>query len=150
MHVDATTSTNLINRADQALYQAKARGKNQIALYKEERRDTERVTASITGQLKTVSHAGDVFDVQNISKSSLLIHFDKAIPLGTLLHLSLHMPGRKTPIRCETKVSRVAELKKNKVYELGVRIIRASERDRKALHRYIYSLLNKNKKGKQV
>jgi diguanylate cyclase (GGDEF)-like protein len=150
LNVDASTTSKLINRADQALYRAKARGKNQIALYIDERRDSERVTASITGQLTTVSHAGDVFAVQDISKSSLMIRFDKAIPLGTILQLSLHLPDRKTPIRCETKVRRVAELKKNKVYELGVRIIRASERDRKALHRYVYSLLNKNKKGKQV
>jgi diguanylate cyclase (GGDEF)-like protein len=150
LNVDASTASNLINRADQALYRAKARGKNQIALYIDERRDTERVAASITGQLMTVSHAGDVFTVQNISKSSLLIRFNKAIPLGTILQLSLRVSDRKTPIRCETKVRRVAELKKNKDYEIGVRIIRASERDRKALHRYVYSLLEKNIKEKQV
>ncbi|OGT30601.1 MAG: hypothetical protein A2W28_10840 [Gammaproteobacteria bacterium RBG_16_51_14] len=146
LNIDAVTAPKLIQRADQALYRAKALGKNQVALYMEEKRDAERVIASVTGLLTTDSHAGDVCSVKNISETSLLIHFDKVVPLGSQLQLALSLPGRKTPLRCVSKVKRISELEDKNSYELGVRVIRASARDRKALHSFVNALLLKNKK----
>ncbi len=146
LNVDASNAADLIKKADQALYRAKARGKNQIAFYVEEKRVFERVNASIMGRLAVASDTGDIFEVQDISEGGLLFHFDKPIPLGAILNLSLNLPGRKTPIRCKAKVRRVEEFQKNKKYDIGVRLIQIRESGRKSIKRFIDTQTKKKKK----
>jgi len=145
LHVDAAKAADLVKKADQALYRAKSRGKNQVALYEEERRDYERVSASIMGRLAIASDAGDVFSVQNISEGGLLFDFSKAIPLGAILHLSLNLPGRKTPIQCKAKVRRVEEIRRNRRYETGVSVIQIREAERRPLKRFIRAAMKQGK-----
>jgi diguanylate cyclase (GGDEF)-like protein len=145
LNVDASDAPDLIRKADLALYLAKARGKNQIAFYVEETRIFKRVNASIMGRLAVVSDTGDIFEVQDISEGGLLFRFDKPISLGTILNLSLNLPGRKTPIRCKAKVRRVEELQKDKQYNIGVQIIQIRESERKSMKRFIKSKIRKKK-----
>jgi diguanylate cyclase (GGDEF)-like protein len=143
LKVDASTASDLVKKADQALYRAKSRGKNQTALYEDERRDFERVNASLVGRLNVASDSGDLFSVKNLSEGGVLLTFQRALPLGSIFHLAFHVPGRKTPIPCKAKVTRVEELQKNKSYEIGARIIQMREREKKSLKRFISSTLRK-------
>jgi diguanylate cyclase (GGDEF)-like protein len=145
LNVDASNAADLLKKADLALYRAKARGKNQIALYVEEKRVFDRVHASIMGRLAVASDTGDIFEVQDISEGGLLFRFDKPISLGAILNLSLKLPGRKTPIRCKSKVRRVEELQKNKKYNIGVRFIQIREPEKKSIKRFINTLIQKKK-----
>ncbi|MEE8329397.1 MAG: diguanylate cyclase [Thermodesulfovibrionia bacterium] len=145
LNVDAKTNSDLIKKADQALYRAKARGKNQIALYVEERREFERVNACLVGCFTVASNTGDTFVVHNISEGGFLFEFHKAIPVGTILHLSLNLPARKTPIQFKAKIRRLEELQKNKKYEIGVSIIQIRESEKKAMRRFIRLLVQDKK-----
>ena len=57
--------------------------------------------------------------------------------MGSILHLFLNLPGRKTPIHCKAKVRRVEEVKKNKTYEIGVSITQIRKSEKNALKRLI-------------
>jgi len=144
--VDAKTGADLIKKADQTLYRAKALGKNQVAMYMEERREFERVDAHLIGRLTVASNTGDIFVVQNISEGGFLFEFHKAIPVGTILHLSLNLPGRKTPIQCKAKIRRLEELQKNRKYEIGVSITHIRELEKKAMKRFVHALAQENRK----
>ncbi len=140
LDVDADSAEELIKTADQALYVAKSRGKNQTALFEQERRDFERVNTTIIGRLRLATSVGDVFEVRNISESGVLFNFPKALTIGNILQLLITLPNRKTPLTCKAKLMRSKELKKNKEYELGARFYRIRDPDKKALKRFLRSI----------
>jgi diguanylate cyclase (GGDEF)-like protein len=138
--VDADSAEELIKRADQALYIAKSRGKNQTALFEQERRDSERVNATIIGRLSLATSVGEMFEVRNISESGVLFNYPKALTIGNILQLSLTLPNRKTPLNCKAKLMRSKELRTNKEYELGARFVGVRDPDKKALTRFLRSI----------
>lgn len=140
LDVDADSAEELIKKADQALYIAKSRGKNQTALYEQERRDFERVNTTIIGRLRLATSVGELFEVRNISESGVLFCYPEALKIGKILQLSLTLPNRKTPLNCEAKLMRSKELQKNKKYELGARFLRIRDAEKKALKRFLRSI----------
>ncbi len=140
LSVDAESADELIKKADQALYLAKSRGKNQTALFEQERRDFERADTVIAGRLRLATSVGDVFEVRNISESGVLFNYSQALAIGNIFQLSLTLPKRKTALVCKAKLMRSRELKKNKEYELGARFLSMRDRDKAALKRFLKSL----------
>ncbi len=145
LNVDAKTASDLIKKADHALYRAKAYGKNQMSLNTDDRRIFERIRASISGRLTVATDMGDIFIVQDISEGGLLFHYHKALSVGTVMHLTLNVPGMRNQIDCKAKVRRIKELKKDKKYEIGAQISRIPQGEKKALKSFIRST-KKNKK----
>ncbi|GMQ84107.1 MAG: hypothetical protein BMS9Abin06_0864 [Gammaproteobacteria bacterium] len=144
LHVDAASVSALIRKSDQALYQAKARGKNQIALYIDEMREHERVSTSIMGRLAVSSDSGDVVLVQDISEGGMLFQFGRALPMATVCKLNFTLPGREDPISCKVKVRRVEELTEGDQYRIGASIMQMKPGDKRALKAFIRSLADLN------
>ena len=145
LNEDAKSASGLIKKADQALYRAKAWGKNMVSPFVDEKRNHIRVSAPVTGRLALASHVGNILVVQDISEGGLLFHFGKSIAVDTLLHLSLRLEGQGNPLQCEVIVKRVKEIKKNKRYEVATRIVQMHDQEKKRIKRFIQAERKKTK-----
>lgn len=150
LHVDARDASTLIKKADQALYRAKARGKNQVALYVEELREYERVSTAIMGKLGISSDSSDLILLQDVSEGGVLFRYEKALPVATICQLSFSLPQVPEPISCKAKVRRVEALEGEGQYAIGASITQLKPRDKKALKTFIRSLADLNAAPKQA
>ena len=137
LNVDATSASDLINKADKALYQSKALGKNRLTSYVKERRDYERVAARVKGCINFGKDCEEMVSVLNVSVGGVLFSFKRVIPLGTSLDMSLDLPGRRKKVHCQAKVRRTEELEENRLYEIGVRNIKLSKADREVVREFL-------------
>jgi hypothetical protein len=90
---DAGTAEDLVRRADEALYRAKADGKNRVTLVGRERRRHRRVPLR---QPLTISPAGERARralLCNLSEDGLLLSLRQPLPLGTRISLTMRPPG---------------------------------------------------------
>ena len=144
LHVDADNSSLLIRKADQALYQAKARGKNQVALYVDELREYERVRTAIMGKIHCGRGMAGPVLVQDISEGGMLFNCEQLLTIGSQCELSFPLPGDGRQISCKLKVRRVEELQRERHYRIGASIVQILPKDRRALQRFIRSLADLN------
>lgn len=138
--VDAVTTEDLMRFADQALYRAKDWGKNQIALYVEERRDSERLATSLPGQIKLEKNLGDIILVENISEGGLLFNYHEPLALGSIAHLYFDLPGRRNQIHCKVKARRVEEVSAQEKYKIGVSILQMTQAEQNAIKKFMQGL----------
>jgi len=113
---DATIGERLIGRAEEALYQSKARGPNGVAVYFRERRnfirfDPERQGIEIevrpTDQPAT---SAETSTPRNISRSSLLLESTRPYALGEAVRVRCRAQAGSETITLRGRVVRVEEL----------------------------------------
>ena len=114
--VDSTVGERLIGRAEEALYQSKARGPNGVAVYYRERRTFIRLDPERRG-LKIEVRAGegpaspktDSFP-RNISRSGLLVETARDYSIGEEVRVRCHDPAGSETITLQGRVVRVEDL----------------------------------------
>ncbi|HVR70067.1 MAG TPA: diguanylate cyclase [Vicinamibacteria bacterium] len=121
---DAGTAEELIRRADEALYRAKADGKNRVTLVGRERRHHRRVPIR---QPLTIAPAGARARravLCNVSEDGLLVSLRQALPLGSQVGLTMRPPGAPAlSLRGEVVRVTPATTSPASRYDVGVRLV---------------------------
>jgi diguanylate cyclase (GGDEF)-like protein len=133
---DATDAGGLIRCADSAMYVAKNRGKNQVHLYGQDRRSYRRVHAALDGTFCLLAAEYHPLTTLNVSAGGLLFIAKRELPLGTLVAVTIRMPGYDHEINASGRVVRVEE-KGDGTYEAALRILDMPTTDQAALVNYL-------------
>jgi hypothetical protein len=117
---DAIDHEELVRRADEGLYRAKADGKNQIALVRNERREHPRVplphpATVVSGRLRADGRT------RNASQSGLLLGLPRSIGIGRRLTITIR-PDGDAPIVLTGLVVRAQPIEDG-LHEVGVRLL---------------------------
>jgi len=133
---DATDGSGLIRCADSAMYVAKNRGKNLVHLYGEDRRSFRRVHAALDGTFCLLATECHPLTTLNISAGGLLFIAKRELPLGTLVAVTIRMPGYDHEVNVSGRVVRVEE-KSDGTFEAALRILDMPTTDQAALVNYL-------------
>ncbi|HET9481226.1 MAG TPA: PilZ domain-containing protein, partial [Candidatus Polarisedimenticolia bacterium] len=123
---EAESAETLIARADEALYRAKAKGKNQVAIYYREKRKADRV--SLKSRDIRVMLEGDAgaepapARALNISEGGLLLETSRPLQLGQSLELRLLLDDDEISLAGQVvRLEPKAAVRRRKLYDAGVR-----------------------------
>jgi diguanylate cyclase (GGDEF)-like protein len=128
---DAAGAEELLRRADEGLYRAKAAGKNCIALAAGERRRHPRLPARYPMTLRGQGRATSA-QSKNVSEGGLLVNLREPVPLGSKVTLVIRPLGGQV-IGFRGEVVRVEAVKGG--YDLGVRFLANRSKGAVALRR---------------
>lgn len=136
---DGKTTSEIVEKADIALYRAKSDGKNQIKVFLSETRSFARVDQELVGSFNVIPNERIDIETRNLSKSGLLFHSSTELPIGATLEMSIRVPRAKA-VRLKAQVVRVERLTRRR-FDIGVTIIRMPAADRKRFEAHIDELL---------
>ncbi|MEW5807555.1 MAG: diguanylate cyclase [Acidobacteriota bacterium] len=138
---DALADIEIIKKADQALYNAKATGKNRISVFYMERRSFIRF--DISGgdlQVKIVSADGrmgrEVLCAKNLSKSGILFEASEPYRVGEEVRIVIKVIKSKKRVEIIGRVIRLEEISYSdgsKGYDVGVAFLSGSEAEQEDL-----------------
>ena len=142
----ALSSTELINRADQALYMAKMQGRNRVAIFQRfgDKRRQQRYSLDVDGTFFHNRGPSQNFATKNISRGGLLVETKQAVSLGTVVRITIDGMGMKTPIHCVGSVVHLSENRNEEKFELGLSILHMDVEDEL---RYIKLLRRQSKRA---
>jgi len=136
---DALEADRLINCADQALYRAKAEGKNRICLYSIDKRQYVRI--DFAGKVKVQQLGKWVGQSQtfalgkDLSLSGILFESENSMEMGTKIQLEVPIPSKDNPIILVGTVARVEVFEDH--YDIGVSFVQLQGADRRELSSFL-------------
>jgi diguanylate cyclase (GGDEF)-like protein len=137
---DAITFQELVDKADQALYQAKGNGKNQICMHYAEKRNFMRVAMQdhlLVKQIEPVNGMAEARSI-NVSRGGILFRSEKAFPLGSGLAVRVSPPDRES-MDLQARVVRVEEMPSSSPYryEVGCCFVVKDQADEQTIMRFL-------------
>lgn len=121
----ALSGNELINRADQALYVSKSRGKNRVTVYQRigDQRRQQRVVTEMDGKFIDSSGGHQNFQARNLSRGGILMEVDRPVSLGSIVKVEMESEFEKTPISCVGSVVHLSKMKEDDRFEVGFSIV---------------------------
>lgn len=136
---DAQTGKDLIDAADRAMYRAKSAGKNQIALFSQDKRQYMRI--DFQGPVK-VQRLGKTKPVtafkarsKDLSMAGMLFETDKKLEIGSRVQLEVSLNHSKTPLIIVGTVVRLETLD-HKKWDAGISFLQMEVDHRNAIHSF--------------
>lgn len=81
---------------------------------------------------------------RNIGAGGVYFCSDKEIKLNSLLDLHIDFPATKTPIKCNGKVVRVNESKKDSIFNIAAVFTDINDKDKEAINTYAEDFYRQN------
>lgn len=136
---DATSERDLIRHADRAMYDAKAKGKNQVELYANDRRSFSRFRTALTGEFREMSPQAHPLETLDLGGGGLRFTSDRSMPMGSLVDVELVIADADGSIRLAGRVvdSRVTDAGN---HEVAVRVVEIDAENRRQLGAYLRQL----------
>ena len=133
---DATGAGSLVRSADLAMYFAKARGKNQVQLYRQSRRSYRRIRASLKGEFRVLAGDRHTMRTVNLSEGGLCFLTDLDLRVGSLIDINLVLPESSKEF---VTAGRVTHMTKNEdgEFEAAVRFVDMERENRFLLTEYV-------------
>lgn len=131
---DAIHAAELVRCADRAMYAAKARGKNCVSLYGEDRRSFQRLRAEMDGSFRSLDSDPHVFRTIDISEGGMLIRSEAPITEGTVIDSRLALVAERD-ISALGRVTQSTEC--DGAYEVRVRFVDMPWEDRVLLAQHL-------------
>ncbi len=132
---DAGDGDELMRHADEALYLAKARGKDQVRLYGDNRRSYRRIPLALDGQLRAPAAEPRSITTIDVSEAGVRFLCDSEVPLEALVELRLDLPDFDRRIKVGGRV--VQSTRSDAGYDVAVRSVDLSSRDRRLLSDFL-------------
>jgi len=136
---DAKNEGDLLRHADGAMYLAKAKGKNQIELYGNDRRSYSRARAALNGEFRQMSREAYAMETVNVGGGGLSFKSDRAMTLGSLVDVDLLISDGDESIHLAGRVVDTREVAPDR-YEVSVKIVEIGAKDRWQLALYLRQL----------
>jgi diguanylate cyclase (GGDEF)-like protein len=133
---DARQGRELVRKADQALYRAKARGKNRVQLHAQSRRSFSRVKTAVRGRFHILPGEELPLTTIDVSEGGLGFVVDRSLPLGAFISVELRLPGTDREIVAAGRVVR-AEDKGDGNHEAAIQLVEVPAEDRLLIEHYV-------------
>jgi len=133
---DAEDASELVRRADGAMYLAKQGGKNAVRLHGEDVRSFARHDAALLGSFRALESEERCLTTVNVSEGGILFVSERRVAIGTPVEADLALPGERRSIRLLGRVVSVHDRDDGQA-EMGLRIVEIGREDLNALSRYL-------------
>ena len=143
--VDSQDPIELLEFSDKALYQAKALGKNNIALYSQDKRSNLRINFEESIQVKILGSQETpdiVGKIKNLSMAGILFETNFPLEIGCKVQFSLSIGEMQSPFLIIGTIVRVRKIKDG-LCNIGISFLELHQEAQNVISKYISDYLEK-------